>query len=161
MHAIQWETQPSELRPRAGTAPDSKAFHAGMSRCPPTPASGHLCLGRNPAYFSCGNTTAGLRGWRDRFWCSTDAKRSGLPEQGIHAAIAENSCFILQNRCSFDLEHRPGCLRLEVGTCVGPCAAACTRSQYDRQVNVPRVFWMVIMSRCWQCDGKCGRKSAV
>jgi excinuclease ABC subunit C len=40
----------------------------------------------------------------------------------------------------FDLEHRPGCLRLEVGTCVGPCAAACTRSQYDRQVNAAESF---------------------
>ena len=40
----------------------------------------------------------------------------------------------------FDLEHRPGCLRLEVGTCIGPCAAACTRSEYDQQVSAAESF---------------------
>jgi excinuclease ABC subunit C len=34
----------------------------------------------------------------------------------------------------FDFEHRAGCLRYELGTCLGPCAGACSRQQYERQV---------------------------
>ncbi len=40
----------------------------------------------------------------------------------------------------FDLEHRPGCLRMEVGTCLGPCAAGCTRDQYDQKVRAAESF---------------------
>ncbi len=40
----------------------------------------------------------------------------------------------------FELDYRPGCLRMEVGTCLGPCAAACTRQQYDVQVNAAESF---------------------
>jgi excinuclease ABC subunit C len=31
-------------------------------------------------------------------------------------------------------------LRFEVGTCTGPCAAGCTRGQYDAQVNAAESF---------------------
>jgi excinuclease ABC subunit C len=40
----------------------------------------------------------------------------------------------------FDLAYRPGCLRFEVGTCAGPCAAGCTRQQYDAHVNAAESF---------------------
>lgn len=33
-----------------------------------------------------------------------------------------------------------GCLRYEIGACVGPCAAACTRADYDVQVRAARRF---------------------
>ncbi len=34
----------------------------------------------------------------------------------------------------------PGCLRHEIGTCLGPCAALCTRAGYDAQVEAARCF---------------------
>jgi excinuclease ABC subunit C len=34
----------------------------------------------------------------------------------------------------------PGCLRLEIGTCLGPCAAACSREQYQRNVDTVLSF---------------------
>ncbi len=40
----------------------------------------------------------------------------------------------------FDLDYRPGCLRLELGTCLGPCAGACNRNAYDGQVNAAESF---------------------
>jgi excinuclease ABC subunit C len=40
----------------------------------------------------------------------------------------------------FELDHRPGCLRLEVGTCLGPCASGCTRGEYDEKVNAAESF---------------------
>lgn len=35
----------------------------------------------------------------------------------------------------FPLERAAGCLRYEIGTCLGPCAAACTRTAYAAQVH--------------------------
>jgi excinuclease ABC subunit C len=34
----------------------------------------------------------------------------------------------------------PGCIRLEIGRCLGPCAGACTASAYARQVRLARAF---------------------
>lgn len=34
----------------------------------------------------------------------------------------------------------PGCIRLEVRKCLGPCVAACTASQYQTQVDLARAF---------------------
>jgi excinuclease ABC subunit C len=35
----------------------------------------------------------------------------------------------------FPLERIPGCMRHELGTCLGPCAAACTQSSYQQRVK--------------------------
>ncbi len=40
----------------------------------------------------------------------------------------------------FAAEHTPGCLRLEIGTCLGPCAAACSRRAYAAQVEAAHAF---------------------
>jgi excinuclease ABC subunit C len=40
-----------------------------------------------------------------------------------------------EQRELFDDSERPGCLRLELGTCHGPCVGACTRSAYARSVR--------------------------
>ncbi|HEY0970841.1 MAG TPA: UvrB/UvrC motif-containing protein [Gemmatimonadales bacterium] len=34
----------------------------------------------------------------------------------------------------------PGCIRYEVGKCVGPCVAACTVAEYDERVALARAF---------------------
>ncbi len=40
----------------------------------------------------------------------------------------------------FSLELRPECLRHEMGTCLGPCAGECTRTQYSAQLRAARAF---------------------
>jgi excinuclease ABC subunit C len=40
----------------------------------------------------------------------------------------------------FSLELRPECLRHEMGTCLGPCAGECTRTQYSTQLRAARAF---------------------
>lgn len=40
----------------------------------------------------------------------------------------------------FDLSPRPGCLRLELQTCLGPCAGACNRARYEQHVHQARAF---------------------
>ena len=40
----------------------------------------------------------------------------------------------------FSLDLRPECLRHEMGTCLGPCAGECTRSEYTAQLRAARAF---------------------
>ncbi len=40
----------------------------------------------------------------------------------------------------FPLEVAPGCLRHEIGACLAPCAAACTRAEYGEGVNAALAF---------------------
>jgi excinuclease ABC subunit C len=40
----------------------------------------------------------------------------------------------------FPVARSPGCLRYEIGTCLGPCFAACTRSGYRKQVHAACAF---------------------
>jgi excinuclease ABC subunit C len=40
----------------------------------------------------------------------------------------------------FPDERAAGCLRYEIGTCLGPCAALCSQSAYSAQVRAARLF---------------------
>jgi excinuclease ABC subunit C len=40
----------------------------------------------------------------------------------------------------FPVERAAGCLRYEIGTCLGPCLGACTRVEYTQQVRAARSF---------------------
>jgi excinuclease ABC subunit C len=40
----------------------------------------------------------------------------------------------------FSLPLTPGCIRLEIGNCLGPCAADCTRDDYAANVQAVRAF---------------------
>jgi excinuclease ABC subunit C len=40
----------------------------------------------------------------------------------------------------FEQEHTAGCLRFELSTCPGPCAGACSRTDYERNVDEARKF---------------------
>lgn len=40
----------------------------------------------------------------------------------------------------FPMVRAPGCIRHEIGTCLGPCAALCSRKDYDAQVRTARRF---------------------
>src|SRR5262249_8784749 len=40
----------------------------------------------------------------------------------------------------FPMVRAAGCIRHEIGTCLGPCAAACTRDAYEKKVHAARAF---------------------
>jgi excinuclease ABC subunit C len=40
----------------------------------------------------------------------------------------------------FPMVRAAGCIRYEIGTCLGPCAAACTREAYAKKVKAARAF---------------------
>lgn len=144
--AILWETQPSEF---AALVREQQLIRRYAPRwnvqgVPKRQRPVYLCLGRSPAYF---------------FLASIPPAECLAVEGPFHGAGRMNRAVDSLNKvfklrdCSqkqvfhfaeqlqlFDLEHRPGCLRYEVGTCAGPCAAGCTRQQYDSHVNAAQSF---------------------
>jgi excinuclease ABC subunit C len=144
---IQWETQPSEFAALVREQQLIREFTPrwNVQGVPKRQRPVYLCLGRDPApYFYLAATPPG------------DCVAVEGPFHGAGrmrwAVDSLNKVFKLRD-CSqkqrfhfadqiplFDLEHRPGCLRLEIGTCVGPCAGACTRRQYRDQVNAAESF---------------------
>ncbi len=144
--AILWETQPSEF---AALVREQQLIRRYSPRwnvqgVPKRQRPVYLCLGRSPAYF---------------FLAAIPPAECVAVEGPFHGAgrmsravDSLNKVFKLRD-CSqkqvfhfaeqlqlFDLEHRPGCLRYEVGTCAGPCAAGCTRQQYDAHVHAAESF---------------------
>jgi excinuclease ABC subunit C len=72
----------------------------------------------------------------------------------VNDAVRELSDALLLRDCSLDRDmsfadqhelfqlapRTPGCIRLEVRKCLGPCVAACSAAQYQAQVNLARAF---------------------
>ena len=144
--AILWETQPSEFAALVREQQLIRKFSPrwNVQGVPKRQRPVYLCLGRSPAtFFLASIPPSDCIGVEGPFHGAGRMKR---------AVEALNKVFKLRD-CSqkqvfhfaeqlqlFDLEHRPGCLRFEVGTCAGPCAAGCTRQEYDTHVNAAESF---------------------
>jgi excinuclease ABC subunit C len=144
--AIQWETQPSEFAAIVREQHLIRKFSPrwNVQGVPKRQRPVYLCLGRIPAYFflvplpptNCLGVEGPFHG----------AARMRRAVDSLNKVFKLRDCsqkqvfHFAEQLQLFDLEHRPGCLRFEVGTCVGPCAAACTRQQYDVQVNAAESF---------------------
>jgi excinuclease ABC subunit C len=53
---------------------------------------------------------------------------------------SKQPCSFTEQLQLFDIELRPGCIRLELQSCLGPCISACSRSAYEAQVKHARAF---------------------
>jgi excinuclease ABC subunit C len=105
----------------------------------------YVCLGRKPAAYvflarrppagalaSFGPVPAGRRAGAAVRWLN-DRFRLRDCSQAQEMVFAEQAEL-------FPVTLSPGCLRYEIGTCLGPCAAACTRAEYAAQVAAARAF---------------------
>jgi excinuclease ABC subunit C len=145
--AIQWETQPSEF---ASLLREQQLIRLLTPRwnvqgVPKRQRPVYLCLGRQPApyFFLAAVPPDNCVAIEGPFYGAGRMR---------HAIDALNKVFKLRD-CSqkqvfhfaeqlslFEMDHRPGCLRLEIGNCLGPCAAACSHELYDQQVNAAESF---------------------
>ncbi|MAI31381.1 MAG: ethanolamine utilization protein [Rhodopirellula sp.] len=144
--AIQWETQPSEF---AALVREQYLIRKLTPRwnvqgVPQRQRPVYLCLGRSPAYFFLAAVPPpACIGVEGPFFGAARMRRAVdcLNKVFRLRDCSEKQVFHFAEQLQlFDLEHRPGCLRLEVGTCAGPCAAACTRSEYDALVSAAESF---------------------
>lgn len=105
----------------------------------------YLCIGRKPAPYV--YATREPKG--NEIACFGPIKGAGMARE---AARRLNDLFHLRD-CSqrqsmhfaeqgelFPIERTAGCLRYELGTCLGPCAGLTTRAAYSRHVRAVRDF---------------------
>lgn len=145
--AIQWETQPSDFAALVREQYLIRRFTPrwNVQGVPQRQRPIYLCLGRPPApYFYLSKT-------RPSDCVAVEGPFHGAERMG-RAVDALNKVFRLRD-CSqkqvfrfaeqlqlFELDERPGCLRLEIGTCLGPCAGGCDRASYEAQVRAAARF---------------------
>jgi len=145
--AIQWETQPSEF---AALLREQHLIRTltprwNVQEIPKRQRPVYLCLGRQPApYFFLARVPP-----QDAVACEGPFHGAGRMTRAVDVL---NNFFKLRDCSSkqpihfaeqlslFQLDHRPGCLRMEINKCLGPCAAGCTRGDYDRQVLAAKSF---------------------
>ena len=105
----------------------------------------YVCLGRQPApyVFLTRRPSAGVLG------CFGPVPAGGKAREAVrrlndHFRLrdcpqAQEMVFADQSEL-FPILRAAGCLRHEIGTCLGPCAAACSRRDYGRQLRLARAF---------------------
>jgi excinuclease ABC subunit C len=145
--AIQWETQPSEFAALLREQQLIRKFSPrwNVQGVPKRQRPVYLCLGRAPApqFFLSRTVPNDYISIQGPFF---GAKRMNVAVDALNKVFLLRDCsqkqtFQFAEQLSlFDIEHRAGCLRLELETCLGPCAAACTRGEYAKHVNAAESF---------------------
>ena len=147
-HAIDWEYTPSEfaallrelqlikqLRPRFNVAMKRDDRHYVFIKLTRGAAPKLLVArgaGGEPATYY--GPFLGARRVNDALHELSDALSLRDCSQDQHIVFADQQEL-------FQLTPRtPGCIRLEVKKCLGPCVAACTATQYQAQVDLARAF---------------------
>jgi len=144
---IVWETQPSEFAALLREQHLIRSFRPrfNVQGIPQRQRSVFLCLGRKPA---------------ETFYVSREVDPKAVAWEGplmganrvSRVADVLNRFFQLRDCSSkttfyfsgqlqlFDLEIRPGCVRHEIGSCIGPCVQGCSRNSYQKQVDLATDF---------------------
>lgn len=145
--AIVWEYQPSDFAALLREQNLIRSFQPryNVQGMPRRQQPIYVCLGRAPAeqFY-----TARLQDPKALYCVGPlfGATRAGRAVEVLNRVFQLRDCSSKQP-CSFtdqlqlfDIAPRPGCLRLEIKSCLGPCIAACSRSVYSRQVDMARAF---------------------
>ena len=146
--AIQWETQPSDFAAQLRELDLIRQWtpRFNVQGVPQRQRPVYLVLGRKPAetfYIASSPPTTDCVAVEGPFY---GVSRMGRVVDSLNKTFGLRDCsqktvFQFAEQMSlFDLQPRPGCLRLEIGTCLGPCAAACTRAEYLERVNAAQSF---------------------
>jgi excinuclease ABC subunit C len=105
----------------------------------------YVCLGRGPATYAFLSTRPGGRGTRC-FGPVPASQRAREAVRHINDLFRLRDCpqsqemVFADQRELFPLPRAASCIRHEIHTCLGPCAAACSQSEYAAQVQAARAF---------------------
>jgi excinuclease ABC subunit C len=144
---IVWEPQPSEF---AALLRELELIRRWQPRCnvqgrPGRRRLSYVCLGRRPApyAFLAGRPPSTALA---SFGPVPAGRRAGEAVRRINdwfrlrdCAQAQEMVFADQGEL-FPVVRAPGCLRYEIGTCLGPCTGVCTRAAYRDQVRAAQAF---------------------
>lgn len=144
---LQWETQPSEFAALLREQHLIRNFRPrwNVQGMPDRQRPIYLCLGRPPAmcFFASSKPPRGLLALEGPFYGAGKMTRA---VDALNYFFQLRDCsqrtpfYFADQLALFDADRRPKCLRYETGTCLGPCAAACTQAQYDAQVSAAQSF---------------------
>lgn len=70
----------------------------------------------------------------------TEAVRELNDVLGLRDCRSDMPIFYADQHEIFQLARTPGCIRYEIGKCLGPCVGGCTSTAYDRQLALARAF---------------------
>lgn len=140
--SIVWEIVPSEF---AGLLRELELIRCWRPRCnvhgqPLKRRLTFLCLGAAPAPFLFLSRTITSR-VQSAFGPITASKRADDAVRRLNDWFQLRDCPQPQEmifpdpKDLFPQVRDPGCLRMEIGTCLGPCTGACTRADYQRQAR--------------------------
>jgi excinuclease ABC subunit C len=104
-----------------------------------------ICLGRRPApyvYLTRRPTRRALGLWGPVFAGrqAREAIRRLNDYFGLRDCPQVQEMIFADQANLFPMVRAAGCIRHEIGTCLGPCAAACTRDAYAEKVKAARAF---------------------
>ncbi len=145
--AIAWETAPNEFAALLRELELIRRWrpHFNVLGKPKRQRRCYVCLGRRPApyAFTAVNPPAGAvacfgpvpSGERVR-----EAVRRLNDWFGLRDCPQAQAMVFAGQAELFPEARTPGCLRHEIGTCLAPCAAACTREAYMARVRAARAF---------------------
>lgn len=145
--AIVYETQPSEfaalLREQFLIRKFQPRFN--VQGIPNRQKPVFLCLGKSPAemFYVANQPDPKCRAWDGPLFGSGRVRRAAdvLNRFFRLRDCSSQTKFVFSDQLPlFDLEVRPGCLRHEIGNCLGPCIQGCSRSSYERHVDQARDF---------------------
>lgn len=145
--AIVWESQPSEFAALVREQFLIRNFQPrfNVQGIPRRQQPIFLCLGRPPAeqfYTARRHEPKALYVLGPLFGASRAMRAVEVLNRlfGLRDCSSKQPCSFTEQLQLFDIEPRPGCIRLELGSCLGPCISGCSRSAYDRQVQRARAF---------------------
>ena len=145
--AIQWETQPSEFAALLREQQLIRQFTPrwNVQGVPKRQRPVYLCLGRGavPTFYLSAKVPTDYVAIQGPFFGTGRMKVAVDALNNVFRLrdCSQNQTFEFSDQLSlFELDHRAGCLRYELGTCSGPCAAACTRVDYEGQVEAAKIF---------------------
>jgi excinuclease ABC subunit C len=105
----------------------------------------YVCIGRKPApyLFLATKPTAGVTVWFGPVpggATAREAVRRVNDAFGLRDCPQAQTMAFADQQELFPVIRAAGCLRHEIGTCLGPCAAACTQAVYRDHVRAARDF---------------------
>ena len=146
---IGWETQPNDFAARVRELDLIRKYRPKMNvqGMPDRQRPVYLVLGRKPAeYFYTATSPPATAGSLATIGPLHGMGRLTTAVEALNKVFKLRDCsqktkfHFAEQMALFDLDPRAGCIRLEIGTCLGPCVAACTREAYRGQLAAAEAF---------------------
>ncbi len=145
--AIVWEYQPSDFAALLREQFLIRSFKPryNVQGIPRRQQPIYLCLGRPPAeqlYTARQHDAKAITAVGPLFGASRAGRAVEVLNRHfrLRDCSSKQPCSFTEQMQLFDIALRPGCIRLEIASCLGPCISACSRSAYSRQVTQARSF---------------------